>query len=62
MKRDWNRVFSMIGERYLDTQHSTEYIQRIELRLKEFGIVGVKRWLLEYVAASAFWWNFLIQN
>jgi hypothetical protein len=52
-------TFSLIGDRYLDTQHDAEYIQRLENELSRRGVVGVKRLAYEYVAASGLWWNFL---
>ena len=50
-------LFSIIGDRYLDTQHDHEYIERLELELKRRNIVGFKRVLYEYLAASSLWWN-----
>lgn len=50
-------VFALIGERYLDTQHDPEYIEKLDATLALRGITGVKRLTYEYVAASAFWWN-----
>jgi hypothetical protein len=52
-------VLSLIGERYLDTQHDRESIAWNEARLSALGIVGLKRWALEYLAASSLWWNVL---
>jgi len=52
-------TFSLIGDRYLDTQHDAEYIQSLENELSRRGVVGVKRVAYEYVAASSLWWNFL---
>ncbi|WP_213608149.1 hypothetical protein [Pseudoalteromonas sp.] len=52
-------TFSIIGERYLDTQHDDEYIQGLESELKLRGVTGLYRWLLEYIAASSLWWNVL---
>jgi hypothetical protein len=52
-------IFSLIGERYLDTQHSREYIEKLEHQLKSRGVVGLRRWLYEYAAASSLWWNVL---
>jgi hypothetical protein len=50
-------TFSLIGERYLDTQHDPSYIARLEAELERRGIVGLRRVLYEYVAASGLWWN-----
>ena len=52
-------TFSLIGDRYLDTQHDAAYIQSLESELSRRGIVGIKRVAFEYVAASSLWWNFL---
>ncbi|WP_145924315.1 hypothetical protein [Microbulbifer aggregans] len=52
-------IFSLIGDRYLDTQFNDEYISRIEGELRSRGVVGAKRILLEYIAASSLWWNIL---
>jgi hypothetical protein len=52
-------TFSLIGDRYLDTQHDATYIQSLESELSRRGIVGAKRVAYEYVAASSLWWNFL---
>ena len=52
-------LFSLIGDRYLDTQHDQEYIDRLESELKRRNIVGFKRVLCEYLAASSLWWNIL---
>ena len=52
-------TFSIIGERYLDTQHDSEYIAGLEKELEDRGIVGIRRWVLEYIAASSLWWNIL---
>lgn len=52
-------TFSIIGDRYLDTQHDDDYIQSLEAELKRRGVTGPYRWLLEYVAASSLWWNIL---
>ncbi|WP_434925846.1 hypothetical protein ACRWQN_09160 [Shewanella sp. HL-SH8] len=52
-------TFSIIGERYLDTQHDDEYIQGLESELKRRGVTGLYRWLLEYIAAASLWWNIL---
>jgi len=50
-------TFSLIGDRYLDTQHDAAYIESLERELQERGVVGVRRILLEYLAASSLWWN-----
>ncbi len=50
-------TFSLIGDQYLDTQHDAEYIASLERELQERGVVGVRRVLLEYLAASSLWWN-----
>ena len=52
-------TFSLIGDRYLDTQHDTAYIQSLESELSRRRIVGIKRLAYEYIAASSLWWNFL---
>jgi len=52
-------TFSIIGDRYLDTQHDDEYIQGLESELRRRGVTGLHRWLLEYIAASSLWWNIL---
>jgi hypothetical protein len=52
-------TFSLIGDRYLDTQHDAAYIQSLENELSRRGVVGVKRAAYEYVAASGLWWNFI---
>ena len=52
-------TFSIIGDRYLDTQFDNEYIEGLEAELKARGITGVRRWVLEYVAASSLWWNII---
>jgi hypothetical protein len=52
-------LFSLIGDRYLDTEHDQEYIDRLESELKRRNIVGIKRVLCEYLAASSLWWNIL---
>lgn len=51
--------FSLIGHRYLDTQHDADYIERLESELARRGIVGIKRYVMEYLAASSLWWNVL---
>ncbi|WP_444942915.1 hypothetical protein ACJJIK_12390 [Microbulbifer sp. ZKSA006] len=56
MKRS---TFSIIGDRYLDTQFDTEYIESLEAELKSRGVTGFRRWVLEYVAASSLWWNIM---
>lgn len=50
-------IFSIIGDRYLDTQHTKVYIESLEAELKKRGITGIYRWFLEYIAASSLWWN-----
>lgn len=60
MKQGLNYIFSIIGDRYLDTQHSKEYLLANERKLKELKVTGIKRWILEYIAASAFWWNIIV--
>ncbi|WP_444916801.1 hypothetical protein [Microbulbifer sp. JMSA003] len=50
-------TFSIIGDRYLDTQHGDEYIESLESELRRRGVAGLYRWLLEYVAASSLWWK-----
>ena len=57
MMTEKRSTFSLIGERYLDTQHNDEYIESLEQELKLRGVVGVKRILFEYLAASSLWWN-----
>jgi len=52
-------TLSIIGERYLDTQHDTQYIAQLESELVRRGVVGARRFALEYVAASSLWWNVL---
>jgi hypothetical protein len=52
-------TFSIIGDRYLDTQHDHEYIEGLESELRRRGVTGLDRWLLEYIAASSLWWNVL---
>ncbi|HXC18052.1 MAG TPA: hypothetical protein VNV60_11480 [Holophagaceae bacterium] len=50
-------TLSLVGDRYLDTQHDSEYINRLETELACRGVTGIKRALYEYLAASSFWWN-----
>jgi len=50
-------IFDLIGDRYLDYQFDEEYIRDLESELRSRGIVGIKRCLLEYIAASSLWWN-----
>ena len=50
-------TFSIIGERYLDTQHDDAYIEKLEQELERRKIKGFKRFLYEYIAASGLWWN-----
>ena len=52
-------TLSLIGERYLDTQHSADELAAIESELVHRRVVGLKRWLLEYVAAASLWWNII---
>lgn len=52
-------AFSIIGDRYLDTQHDDEYIEHLESELGRKGVTGIFRWVLEYIAASSLWWNLL---
>ena len=52
-------TFSIIGERYLDTQHSPEYIEKLEAELKIRNVTGLKRWFYEYIAAAGLCWNWL---
>ncbi|MEX1215552.1 hypothetical protein [Saccharospirillum sp.] len=54
---DQRSTFSLIGDRYLDTQHDAQYIDNLERELKLRGVVGLKRVAFEYVAASSLWWN-----
>lgn len=50
-------IFDLIGERYLDTEHSKAYLDKVEKQLKARNVVGLKRFFLEYIGASTFWWN-----
>lgn len=50
-------ICSIIGERYLDVNHSEEDIQRFERQLKELGCNRLIRWPLEIFAAGGLWWN-----
>ena len=52
-------TFSLIGDRYLDTQHDAAHIQSLEDELSRRGVIGIKRAAYEYVAASSLWWNVL---
>lgn len=52
-------TFSIIGDRYLDTQHEQTYIESLEAELRSRGVTGIYRWILEYIAASGLWWNIL---
>ena len=52
-------TFSLIGDRYLDTQHDEAYIGELENELARRGVVGVRRAVCEYIAAASLWWNFL---
>jgi len=58
MLRDLS-TFELIGQRYLDSWHEAAYVQQLELELKARGVIGVRRWLYEYAAASGLWWNVL---
>ena len=50
-------TLSIIGDRYLDTQLDREQIAENERELISRGVVGLKRGLLEYLAAGSLWWN-----
>ena len=50
-------TWSLIGERYLDTQHPPDHIARLDAELARRGVVGPRRWGYEYLAASSLWWN-----
>ncbi len=52
-------TFELIGTRYLDTEHETAFLESIDAELSRRGVVGLYRIILEYTAASAFWWNIL---
>ena len=52
-------VLSLIGDRYLDTQHDQDYIRQIEAELSRRKVAGIKRFFLEYLAASSLWGNIL---
>ena len=52
-------TFELIGDRYLDTQFEEDYIEELEAELKGRNIVGLRRIVYEYIAASSLWWNFL---
>jgi hypothetical protein len=52
-------TLALIGERYLDTQHDAEHIAALEAELRRRGMVGLRRAMLEYLAASSLWWNIL---
>lgn len=56
---DQRSTFSLIGDRYLDTQHDAAYIENLERELKRRRVVGLRRIILEYIAASSLWWNVL---
>lgn len=56
---DSRTTLSLIGARYLDTQFQPEDISRIEQELRGRGIVGAKRWIVEYIAAGGLWWNII---
>jgi hypothetical protein len=55
--RDSPSIFSLIGERYLDTQHDPAHIAKVDAELKRRGISGIRRFYCEYLAAAALWWN-----
>jgi hypothetical protein len=40
-------------------QHDPEYIAQLESELGRRGVVGFKRGVLEYLTASALWWNII---
>jgi len=50
-------TFSLLGDRYLDTQFDRDYIDGLERELARRGVVGLRRWILEFVAAGGLWWN-----
>ena len=52
-------TLALIGQRYLDTQHDAEHIAALEAELRRRRVVGIKRAMLEYLAASSLWWNIL---
>lgn len=52
-------TFSIIGERYLDTEHDQEYIAQLEMELRSRGVTGFRRMFFEYLAASGLWWNIM---
>jgi hypothetical protein len=52
-------TLALIGERYLDTQHDAAHVAQLEAELSRRGVVGARRAVLEYVSASALWWNTL---
>ncbi len=52
-------TLTLIGARYLDTQHDASYIDELELELSRRGVVGARRWALELYAAGGLWWNFV---
>lgn len=52
-------TLSIIAERYLDTEHTIGYIKALEAELRKRKVTGIKRWALEYLAASSLWWNII---
>ncbi len=50
-------TFSLIGERYLDTELDERDIHYLEQELRQRGVVGWRRWWREYLAATGLWWN-----
>ena len=50
-------TLTLIAQQYLDTQHDAEHIAALDAELKRRGIVGLKRVMFEYLAASSLWWN-----
>lgn len=52
-------TLSIIGDRYLDIKFDDEYVNSIEVELKQRGVSGLYRWVLEYIAASSLWWSLL---
>jgi hypothetical protein len=52
-------TMALIGQRYLDTRHSREYLERLEAELRRRDVTGARRLGLEYLACSSLWWNIL---
>ncbi|NQD37626.1 hypothetical protein HPT27_11375 [Permianibacter sp. IMCC34836] len=52
-------AFELIGIRYLDTEHEATLLRSVDAELSRRNIVGIRRIVLDYIAASAFWWNIL---